>query len=132
MQIPVAWKLLLNELITRRLRTRAIQVLLPVVSPRSSLVPLKRLDRIDRWVDDKYSDVESLNFIRNWAPKKKDISSKLDTDQGGGITQTFKSKAKQLNDRIQFSNSEAPDESQWVTHYSWVWLNISKSEWWVS
>ena len=50
---------LLNELNTRKLRTRAIPVSPPVGPPRFSSVPLDTVavvDRVDRLADDKESD----------------------------------------------------------------------------
>ena len=55
----------MNELNTKRLRTRAIPVLLPVVLLGSSLVPLERSDTVGILVNDDSFDVESLNLIKN-------------------------------------------------------------------
>ena len=79
-------EVLLNELNTRRLQTRTIPVSPPVVPPRSSSVPLKRLDRVDKLVNKEAFNVKSLNLIRNRTCKKKYVSSELDTDHGEGIT----------------------------------------------
>ena len=56
-----------------------------VVPPKSSSVPLERLNQVDRLVDDDEADIESMNFIRNWTGTKKHVSSELDTGQGKGI-----------------------------------------------
>ena len=73
---------LLNELNTRRLRTRDITVSPPVVPPRSSSVPLNRIDRVDRLADDEEPDSEVGNSIRDRAHAKKHVRTELDTDQG--------------------------------------------------
>ena len=52
---------LLNELNTKRLRTRAIPVSPPVVHPRSRSVPLDRLGKLAK---DEESDLEVVNSIR--------------------------------------------------------------------
>ena len=65
-------------------------VLPPVVLPRSSSVPLDRVDRkdrVDRLADDEASDLEVVNSIKNRTHTKKHISTELDTDQGEGIRQ---------------------------------------------
>ena len=60
-----------NELNTRRLHTRAIPVPPPAVPPRSSSVPLERLDRVHKLVDEEESEVELLNLFRNRTCKKE-------------------------------------------------------------
>ena len=99
-----------NEMSTRRLQTKTISVSPPVVLPVSSLVPLKRLDRVHRLVDDEESDVVSMNSIRNQAHTKKYVSSELETDQGEGITQKLTCTTKQLNDRIHLHTSRVSNE----------------------
>ena len=57
-----------------------------MVPPRSSSVPLERLDRVEKLMDYEESDVEALNLVSNKNCKRKNISSELDTDQGEVIT----------------------------------------------
>ena len=83
-------EVLLNELNTRSKQNRSILVSPPSGPPRSSSVPLERLDRVDRLKDDEESNVEPLNLVRNMTFKKKHVSSELYTDQGEGITQKLK------------------------------------------
>ena len=79
---------------------------------RSSLVPLERLDRVDRLAGDEESEIDVMNLIRNQAHTKKHVSLNLDldTDQGEGITQKLKYAAKQINDKIILHTSGASDE----------------------
>ena len=71
-----------------------------MVPLRSSSVPLERLHRVDKLVDEERSDVQSLHLVRNRICKNKYVSFELDTDKGEGMTQKLKFAAKQLNDRI--------------------------------
>ena len=64
-----------NVLNTRRLRTRAIPVSLPVVPSRSTSVPLERKDWLNRLAADEESDLKFINLTRNWLTEKMSILS---------------------------------------------------------
>ena len=101
----------MNELNTRRLRTRAIAVSPPVVPPMSSSVPLDKVDTVDRLAtDDEESDLIVVNSIRNRSHAKKHVNTELDTDQGEGVIQKLKFAAKQLNDKIHLHTSGKSDK----------------------
>ena len=65
---------LLTELNTRRLRTRAILVIPPIVSPRSSSFLLNKL------TDDEASDLRFMALTVTVTHIRKNVSSELDTD----------------------------------------------------
>ena len=90
----------------------------PVATPRSSSVPIDRVNRwnsIDRLAHDKETNLEVVNSIKNVAHVKKHVSIEIDTDQGEGITKKLKFVAKHLNDKIQFHTSGTSDECSELT-----------------
>ena len=79
-----------------------------MLPPRSSSVPverMERLDRIHRLIDDEESKLELMNQTRDQIHRKKYVSSDSDTYQGEGITSKLKFAARHLNDRIQLHTS---------------------------
>ena len=67
-----------------------------MVIPRSSSVPLERLDRL---ADEEESDLEFMDPSKIQTHRQKHVSSELDTDQREGIINKLNFAARHLNDR---------------------------------